>query len=650
MRFELVDVRRRSARAARVAVLGLMVSAAVAAPGTAPSAVAATGTGALAVAMNAAGTQAVAIEAGGRVVDFYQSDGFWQGPAGTGGTARSDSPVATDASGTTIVFIDTSGNVAADTFSSGWHGPTAIGGTARAGSPIAISGDGTHVVFTDNAGHVVDDWLSGGAWQGPAEVGGTARVDSPVAVDETATRVMFIDTSGRVVNDWVSGGSWQGPAATGGTARAGSALAVSATARIVTFVNASGNVVNDWADSSGWHGPAAMGGKARADSPLALNSTPDHVFFVDTSGNVANDWVSGGTWQGPAGIGGTAHAGSSLATMAGDPSTVVFIDAGGNLVTDWGYGGGWHGPGTLDTITPNFHGVNWPSDHDNFSTGVVYVSGLSSADTYASASTVADQVVGLLYSITGANTVRMPINEATVSSYWGTYTGAIDEALTKGNVILAYWTPATSVGAPPDMTRFWTMWDTVVAKYRGNGRVFFEVINEPHGQTTTALDDMYDAWLSRYPAVGRAQVILDGANTASDASAVGGDSRLNGTRLAVHDYTWFNPPATDTEAAWSAHIAAEIGPYAGRTLATEWGDWMNRGIDYDTAQAGTTDVDYVRGITSELRKLGVGSVYWPGTSADDGFALTVRSGSGSAITLSLASQSGLDRLRYGWGM
>ena len=26
----------------------------------------------------------------------------------------------------------------------------------------------------------------------------------------------------------------------------------------------------------------------------------------------------------------------------------------------------------------------------------------------------------------GANSVRLPINEATVSTYWGTYTGVID--------------------------------------------------------------------------------------------------------------------------------------------------------------------------------------------------------------------------------
>jgi hypothetical protein len=89
--------------------------------------------------------------------------------------------------------------------------------------------------------------------------------------------------------------------------------------------------------------------------------------------------------------------------------------------------------------TAQIHGVNWADQRDNFVNGVLYVSGLGSADTYASASVVADRVVGQLYSITGANSVRMPINEPTVATYWNTYTGAIDQALTKGKVILAYW-------------------------------------------------------------------------------------------------------------------------------------------------------------------------------------------------------------------
>src|SRR5262245_46630635 len=58
--------------------------------------------------------------------------------------------------------------------------------------------------------------------------------------------------------------------------------------------------------------------------------------------------------------------------------------------------------------TSGFKGVNWADSRDNFVNGVLYISGLSSSDTYASASTVADRVVGQLFTLTGANTVRMP--------------------------------------------------------------------------------------------------------------------------------------------------------------------------------------------------------------------------------------------------
>ena len=87
------------------------------------------------------------------------------------------------------------------------------------------------------------------------------------------------------------------------------------------------------------------------------------------------------------------------------------------------------GPNQANASTAEFKGVNWADQRDNFVNGVLYPSGLGAADTYASAGTVADRVVGQMYSITGANTVRMPINEPTVASYWGTYTGAIDTAL-----------------------------------------------------------------------------------------------------------------------------------------------------------------------------------------------------------------------------
>jgi hypothetical protein len=306
--------------------------------------------------------------------------------------------------------------------------------------------------------------------------------------------------------------------------------------------------------------------------------------------------------------------------------------------------------------TSQLKGVNWADTRDNFVNGVLYVSGLGASDTYASASTVANQVVGQLYSITGANTVRMPINEPTVSNYWATYTGAIDTALGKGNVILAYW--AVSGGKPANMTTFYQMWDTVVAKYGGNANAYFEVINEPYAYSATDLDNLYNAWLTRYPGVPRGRVILDGTGDAQNVAAVGSDSRLGSTLLAVHDYSFFVSPPYEDETDWANHIANYIGSYASRTVATEWGGPMGPGskdgVSYNTIDysipSGSFFADYIRGVSSELRSLGMGSVYWPGLRDGDWYSLTSKSGSGSGIKLSLTNASGLTRLQYAWGI
>jgi hypothetical protein len=304
--------------------------------------------------------------------------------------------------------------------------------------------------------------------------------------------------------------------------------------------------------------------------------------------------------------------------------------------------------------TRDFRGVNWADQRDNFVNGVLYVSGLSSTDTYASAATVADRVVGQLYSITGANTVRMPINEPTVATYWSTYTGAIDQALTKGRVILAYW--AVANGRPGSTASYDQMWDTVVARYAGNSNAYFEVINEPYGYSTGDLNNLYNAWLSRHSNVPRGRVILDGAGYAQNVPAVGQDSRLNDTLLAVHDYSFF--AGFEDETSWADHIAGSIGGYASRTVATEWGGPMSpgskNGVSYDTIDysipSGSFFADYVRGVSSKLRELGVGSVYWPGLRDGDWYSLTRRTGSGSNLTLTLTNPSGLNRLQYAWGI
>jgi hypothetical protein len=311
-------------------------------------------------------------------------------------------------------------------------------------------------------------------------------------------------------------------------------------------------------------------------------------------------------------------------------------------------------PAPAHAATSQIHGVNWADARDNFVNGVLYVSGLSASDTYDSAHTVADQVVGQLDTLTGANTVRMPINEPTVAGYWGTYTGAIDAALTKGNVILAYW--ATSGGKPASASAFSQMWDKVVAKYGGNPNAYFEVINEPYGYSATDLNNLYNDWLARYASVPRDRVILDGTGLAQNVNAVGDDHRLDNTLLAAHDYSFF--AGFEDETDWSNHIAGYIGRYASRAVVTEWGGPMSpgskNGVQYGTFDysipSGSFFADYLRGVSSELRSLGVGSVYWPGLRDGDWYSLTTRSGNGASTRLTLTNASGLTRLQYAWGI
>lgn len=304
--------------------------------------------------------------------------------------------------------------------------------------------------------------------------------------------------------------------------------------------------------------------------------------------------------------------------------------------------------------TNQFKGVNWADPRDNFQSGVIYLSGLSSTDTYASASVVAERVVGQFVSILGSNSVRLPINEATVSTYWNTYTGAIDVALTKGKVILCYW--GRSSGANPvDMNAFWAMWKKVVDKYGSNSNCYFEVFNEPSGFTKTNLLNMYATWLSNHPTIPHDRIILDGSGLAMNVPDVGSDARFNKCLLAVHDYSFFAGYTTEQE--WRNHLKSFVGAYANRTIMTEFGapmkagtrDGINYGVQDYNSPPGTYFVAYLRGMTSQLREWNMGSFYWPGLRDNDWYSLTTRSGTGANIVLTLNNQSGLDRVHYAWG-
>ncbi len=310
---------------------------------------------------------------------------------------------------------------------------------------------------------------------------------------------------------------------------------------------------------------------------------------------------------------------------------------------------------TAQGATNEFRGVNWADKRDNFQSGVLYLSGLSSTDTYASASIVADRIVGQFMSKLGSNSVRMPVNEATVSQFWGTYTGAIDVALSKGRVILCYWGKASGAN-PPDMNAWWNMWNTVMAKYGKNPNLYVEVFNEPSGYGKTDLLNLYDQWLKRFPDFPRKRIILDGTGLAWGVPDVGSDKRFDSCLLAVHDYTFFAGSDMTTETKWANHIKGYVGAYSARTIATEWGGPMTTGskngvtyqpMDYNKPAVNFFEA-YIRGISQQLRDWKMGNFYWPGLRDGDWYSMTNKTGTGSSIELSVPNQSGLDRLRHSW--
>jgi MYXO-CTERM domain-containing protein len=305
--------------------------------------------------------------------------------------------------------------------------------------------------------------------------------------------------------------------------------------------------------------------------------------------------------------------------------------------------------------TNQFRGVNWADSRDNFQAGVLYISGLSSSDTYNSALAVGNAIMEQFVTKLGANSVRIPINEATVSQYWATYTGAIDAVLSKGNIVFCYWDSAKS-NKPPDMNAWWAMWKTVVDKYGSNENAYFEIFNEPNMYSKTDLGNLYNDWLTRYSTVPKGRVILDGTGNAQNVPDVAADSRFSSCLFAVHDYSFFGSESMTKESDWENHIKGSVGNYADRTVCTEWGGPMSpgskNGKSYDYLDYSKTPTNYfeayIRGISNQLRTWKMGSFYWPGLRDGDWYSMTIKSGTGANIKLTIPNQSGLDRLQYAW--
>lgn len=304
-------------------------------------------------------------------------------------------------------------------------------------------------------------------------------------------------------------------------------------------------------------------------------------------------------------------------------------------------------PSTGPTGTSEFRGVNWADPRDNYADDEVVPSGLSTADDYRTTYDTASDIVLEFRHEVGANTVRLPINPSSVGTeWWESYQGAIDAATRHGfKVILSYWEGDDAKdGRADDQAAFDAMWDTVVAEYGDNPRVYFEPMNEPFGYTLDEWVSLTSDWLDDHADVPRKRVIISGTGYNDDVTGVGAAEELEGTLLSLHFYGFWADHTTEDE--WKQNLLPRIGEYGWRTVVSEAGSPMTTGLNYGNHE-GDVYTSYLGALTEVARDQGIGIVYWPGLRTNDAYTLTNLVAEGD---LEVTNESGLAQLQWGWGL
>jgi hypothetical protein len=296
--------------------------------------------------------------------------------------------------------------------------------------------------------------------------------------------------------------------------------------------------------------------------------------------------------------------------------------------------------------TNQFKGVNWADTRDNYNTGWVIPDGLSASDSYSTVYSVANGIIKGFQANLGANTVRLPVNEPSVSqSWWGSYRGAVDAALNDGmKVILSDWAGSSSAGTITNMSAWNSMWSTVVSDYGSNPNVYFEPMNEPYGYSLSQWVSICSGWLADFPSVPRSRVIISGTGYNDHVTGVGASSALSGTLLSLHVYPGWDSSLAQ-ESQWQSYISGRIGSYTSRTIIDEFGAPMTTGINYLANHNNGLYQAFMAAVTDMARSDGMGLVYWPGLKTGDSYSMESHHGSG----LSNTNSSGVTQLRWGYG-
>ena len=286
-------------------------------------------------------------------------------------------------------------------------------------------------------------------------------------------------------------------------------------------------------------------------------------------------------------------------------------------------------------------GGNWADDGDNFQTGIIYPTGITSSTTTTQAAAEAD-IIALDDMSVGINFVRIGINPATISGNWSVVQAYVNELVADGmSVDLGFWTSTSSVGTVTNVSAWESMWETVDGVYSGNNSVYYEPINEPHGYSSesTLATDVYVPFLG-VVSKSQSHIILDGTGYADNVTALGADSRFNSCLLAVHDYAFWHTNIT-TESGWESNLQGEVGSYSSRTIMTEMGAPATTGLDYD-ATSSNYYISFIRGMCDQCRAWPMGFAYWPSHRANDSYHLFDSPGG------AIANRSLINELQYGW--
>jgi hypothetical protein len=296
--------------------------------------------------------------------------------------------------------------------------------------------------------------------------------------------------------------------------------------------------------------------------------------------------------------------------------------------------------------TSAFRGVNWADPRDNYASDAVVPSGLATTDDYRTVYRTTQRMTQGFRRNLGANTLRMPVNPASVgTAWWRSYRATIDAATDSGyKVIVSYWEANTSKDGLVDDPAAWnSMWDTVVREYRHNPRVYFEPMNEPHGYSLDGWVSVTADWLARHKRVPRGRVVISGTGYNDNVTGVGAAPQLRGTLLSLHFYGFW---ASHTrEADWAADLNARIGAHAGRTIIDEAGAPMTTGLNYG-AYNGNIYTSYFAAVTNTARAKKIGLVYWPGLRIGDAYSIESFTPDGRLVD---NSATGVAQLRWGWG-